>query len=252
MQALILLILLTVLPALARPAHGKRCRPRSSTTVTSSSAAVGTSAASVVVVTTSAQPEVITNSSEAPVPTSAAAPANVAPAPSSNIGSGSSNSGSSNSGSSNSNSNSNSGSSPTLDESAYLDPQNAARAQYGASPLTWNDTLASAAQEWANKCVFQHSLGALGPFGENLAAGSGDFSVASGIQLWLDEASQYDPSNPVPSHWTQVVWKGSNEVGCAVAVCPGLLGASFGNANFYVCEYFPEGNVIGAFAQNVQ
>ncbi|KZT59649.1 PR-1-like protein [Calocera cornea HHB12733] len=248
-QALLLLLLLTALPALARPAKahkGKRCRPRSATSslVTSTSAPT-TSEAPVVFVTTS------TTTAEAAPTTSAAPVANVAPTPEPDSGSsGSSNSGSSNSG------NSDSGSSspaPTSDESAYLDPQNAERAQFGASPLTWNDTLASAAQGWANKCVFQHSLGALGPYGENLAAGTGSsFGVAQGIQLWLDEASQYNPSSPVASHWTQVVWKGSHQVGCAVAVCPGLLGAGFGDANFYVCEYFPEGNIIGDFAQNVQ
>ncbi|EJT97855.1 PR-1-like protein [Dacryopinax primogenitus] len=216
MQALLLLLL--VLPALARPAKskkgkkGRRCRPRSSAPSPTSEA-----------VTT------ITSSQDTqPTP----APANVAPSPSDNGNNGS-------------------GNGSSADELAYLCPQNAARAQFNASPLTWNNTLASAAQEWANKCVFQHSMGTLGPYGENLAAGSGDFTPGQGIQLWLDEASQYDPSNPVPSHWTQVVWQGSTEVGCAVSVCPGLLGASFGNANFYVCEYFPQGNIIGAFAQNV-
>lgn len=50
-----------------------------------------------------------------------------------------------------------------------LSAHNSFRAQHGAQPLAWNTTLASAAQTWANKCVFQHSNGALGPWGENLA-----------------------------------------------------------------------------------
>ena len=61
----------------------------------------------------------------------------------------------------------------------------------------------------------------------------------------LDE---YDPSNPVPSHFTQVVWKASTQVGCAEAQCSGIFAASFGLAKYFVCEYSPQGNVIGEFA----
>ncbi|EGN98598.1 hypothetical protein SERLA73DRAFT_122502 [Serpula lacrymans var. lacrymans S7.3] len=129
----------------------------------------------------------------------------------------------------------------------YLDLHNAAREAHGASDLTWNATLATAAQTWANGCVFQHSGGTLGPYGENLAAGTGNFTIADGIGAWTAEASQYDPSNPQPSHWTQVVWKGTSEVGCAVQTCNGIFAASYGPAQYYVCEYYPAGNVIGEF-----
>jgi len=115
--------------------------------------------------------------------------------------------------------------------------------------LTWNDTLASYAQKWVNGCKFQHSAG---PYGENLAAGTGDFDIAAGIKLWTDEASDYDPTNPQPSHFTQVVWKSSTQVGCAVSTCSGIFDASFGKAQYYTCEYSPPGNYIGEFAQNVQ
>lgn len=48
--------------------------------------------------------------------------------------------------------------------------------------------------------------------------------------------AQYDPNNPVPSHFTQVVWKGTTQVGCAVQVCSGIFPASYGvrlNINFF-------------------
>ncbi|KAI5122586.1 hypothetical protein M0805_004802 [Coniferiporia weirii] len=134
------------------------------------------------------------------------------------------------------------------DIATYLSTHNTVRAQHGASPLSWNDTLADAAQKWANGCVFQHSGGTLGPFGENLAAGTGSYSITDAVQSWTNEASEYDPSNPVPSHFTQVVWKATTQVGCAVQTCSGIFAASYGPAQYYVCEYFPQGNVIGAFA----
>ncbi|KAI0815183.1 CAP domain-containing protein [Irpex lacteus] len=146
-----------------------------------------------------------------------------------------------------------SGATSGSDIQQYLSAHNTVRAQHGASALTWSDNLASKAQQWANNCVFQHSGGSLGPFGENLAAGTGSsYGIASAVKSWTDEVSEYDSSNPQPSHFTQVVWKASTQVGCAVASCNGIFDASFGLAKFYVCEYSPQGNVIGEFAQNVQ
>ncbi|KAG5733257.1 Protein PRY1 [Termitomyces sp. T112] len=139
------------------------------------------------------------------------------------------------------------------DIATYLSSHNTVRAQHGAAPLTWNTTLASKAQTWANKCVFKHSGGTLGPFGENLAAGTGSaYNIQAAVKSWTDEAVDYDPSNPVPSHFTQVVWKSTTELGCAVQLCDGIFDPSFGKAKYFVCEYFPAGNVIGEFPENVQ
>jgi uncharacterized protein YkwD len=54
------------------------------------------------------------------------------------------------------------------DVQAYLDAHNSVRAQHGAVNLVWDNTLAAAAQEWADRCVFEHSGGQLGPFGGTL------------------------------------------------------------------------------------
>ncbi|KAI9455844.1 CAP domain-containing protein, partial [Russula earlei] len=116
---------------------------------------------------------------------------------------------------------------------------NTVRAQHGASPLTWSPSIASVAQAWADKCQFQHSGG---PYGENLAAGTGSgYTIASAVQSWTDEVCG-------PSHFTQVVWKSTTQVGCGVADCSGIFDPSFGLAHFHVCNYDPAGNVIGEFA----
>jgi len=136
----------------------------------------------------------------------------------------------------------------------FLDAHNTARAQHGAAALTWSDELANAGESWANGCKFKHSGGSLGPYGENLAVQTGSLDAAQAVKLWTDEVGDYDPSNPQPSHFTQVVWKGSTQLGCAIVRCaPGtIFDSSYGDSYYAVCEYSPAGNVIGQFAENVQ
>ncbi|KAK1230305.1 hypothetical protein PQX77_006598 [Marasmius sp. AFHP31] len=165
------------------------------------------------------------------------------------------------------------GSTGDANKDLYLKLHNDIRGQHGAGPLQWNNTLETAAQKWANGCVFEHSRGAIGPFGgiydiflsvflalnlnphfsENLSTGTGDFGIDAAVKLWTDEAGDYNPSNPQYSHFTQMVWKESTQVGCAVATgCNGIFDGSYGPAKLYVCEYYPAGNVIGDFQSNVQ
>jgi len=149
--------------------------------------------------------------------------------------------------SSNTNSTGGSGSVPSSDQQAYLDDHNNFRQLHGANPLTWSAELASAAQAWADKCVFEHS-GTSG-VGENIATGSGDMSISSAITMWTDESSSYTPDNPGNSlHFTQVVWKATTQLGCASATCA----ATDGSSTLYVCQYDPQGNVDGEYSQNVQ
>ncbi|KAJ7786011.1 CAP domain-containing protein, partial [Mycena metata] len=133
------------------------------------------------------------------------------------------------------------------DVQTYLQTHNSIRSQHGAVSVTWSNAAAEKAQEWADECKNQHSGGTLGPLGENLAAGTGSFSITDAVKAWTDEVSEYNANNPQPSHFTQVVWKASTEIGCAVQTCDGIF-AGFGAAQYYVCEYSVQGNVIGNFA----
>lgn len=142
---------------------------------------------------------------------------------------------------------------PPSDIQTFLNAHNTFRAKHGAAPLVWDNLLASKAQQWAAGCKFQHSGGKLGPYGENLAAGTGSaYDIRAAIKSWTDEVSSYNPNNPVPSHFTQVVWKSTKKVGCGVQMCKGIFDPKFGLAKYVVCEYSPPGNVIGHFKENVQ
>ncbi|QRW09478.1 cysteine-rich Secretory family protein [Ceratobasidium sp. AG-Ba] len=116
------------------------------------------------------------------------------------------------------------------EQQQHLDAHNKERAAHGAKALVWDSGLAASAKSWASKCKFED-------------------------RTWLLLLlSDHNPSNPQPSHWTQVVWKGTTKVGCYMATCaPGnIFGKKYGNAKYVVCNYRPAGNVIGQFPKNVQ
>jgi len=139
----------------------------------------------------------------------------------------------------------------------WLDLHNTERAKRGANPLVWNEAAAAAAKTWASKCTWEHSQGAVGKFGENLAmtTSSNTADPAWAVNMWNAESAKYDPSNPTFSsetgHWTQVVWKSTTGLGCAMVQCATITGLGRGGT-MAVCEYSPPGNMLGAFAQNVQ
>lgn len=150
-----------------------------------------------------------------------------------------------------------------MDKKVFLKVHNDIRLQFDAQLLTWNDTLANYAQLWANHCTFEHSHG---PYGENIWSSTGSTPkpavAGESVKDWASEVKDYDPNNPGFSmetgHFTQVVWAGSRQVGCAVGFCtPEDLDfdSSYGDkAELVVCEYWPPGNFLGkqSFEANVK
>ncbi|KAF9263715.1 PR-1-like protein [Marasmius fiardii PR-910] len=131
--------------------------------------------------------------------------------------------------------------------SSFLNAHNNDRSLHNAEPLKWSSSLASKAQEWAAGCQFQHSDGSLSdtPYGENIVAASGNFPVQSAVQTFIETKLQYSSLNPTYNQWTQVVWKDTKELGCAVSTCDSIFDQSYGPATMVVCLYSPAGNVVG-------
>lgn len=136
---------------------------------------------------------------------------------------------------------------------SFLSSHNLERLVRGARPLTWSSSLASKAEEWANSCQFRHSDGVLidEPYGENIVAASGRFTVESAVKTFIDTKPQ-SSSEPFYNQWTQVVWKDTKELGCAVSTCNNIFEPAYGPATMMVCLYYPAGNVVGEFKDNVE
>jgi len=134
---------------------------------------------------------------------------------------------------------------------ALVDAHNRARAKHCAPPLRWSAKIAASAQRWANTlrdrgCPLAHSSG---QYGENLAAGTpGMLAAASVVALWYEEVKRYSFASGGFSmktgHFTQLVWRGTKEVGCGVAHCK--------NLDVWVCQYDPPGNVQGQYRENIR
>jgi len=125
--------------------------------------------------------------------------------------------------------------------------------------LSWADDLGDTAQQWAehlrdaNDCNMVHS--GASKLGENLYWASAvswsdggserqEVTPAQVTDSWGSEKADYNyatnrcVSGKMCGHYTQLVWKGSTEVGCGMAVCGD-------DSQVWVCNYRPAGNFIG-------
>jgi pathogenesis-related protein 1 len=126
--------------------------------------------------------------------------------------------------------------------------------------LRWSASLAADAQVVADRCRFAHSYG---PHGENLYARPMPTSPATVTRAWAGEADDwsrvsnlYGPVGPegrcakgkLCGHYTQLVWRSTNQVGCAVERCPADQHSPFRGWDewyLWVCHYDPPGNLVG-------
>lgn len=142
-----------------------------------------------------------------------------------------------------------------IDPAAMVAAHNRWRAEVGAPGLRWSDKLAGVAQGWADQlrsegCAMYHSGNG---YGENIykasalmwSDGRRDLQKKTPQQVtdsWGSEIKFYsyadNSCSGVCGHYTQVVWKDTKEVGCAMSVCGD-------NSQIWVCSYAPAGNVVG-------
>jgi uncharacterized protein YkwD len=134
----------------------------------------------------------------------------------------------------------------TPEMQAALDAHNAYRAKHCVPALAWSAQLAASAQQWANRCDFNHDDHS--PHGENLFWGTaGAYPTKVVVADWYEEIEAYSFSAPRVNddtgHFTQVVWRSSKHLGCATARCSGN--------DFWVCRYSPAGNDERTLSKNV-
>ena len=136
-----------------------------------------------------------------------------------------------------------------------LAAHNRERATLGIKPLAWNEGLARDAAAWGKHLTrvgylvhYPDNPNDPDPQGENLWAGTkGYYALEDMVGLWIKEKKDYKPgifpnnsrSNRLDNvaHYTQVMWRSSTDVGCAV-----VRGRS---DDFLVCRYSEGGNVLG-------
>lgn len=123
-------------------------------------------------------------------------------------------------------------------------------------PLVWNEDLEATARAWAESCtdneapagLIDHNEGRSDghPYyvGENVYGSSGAATGADAVASWASEEADFNPAtggcSGVCGHYTQIVWRTSVELGCALSNCPGL---TYGSS--VVCNYGPGGNSGG-------
>lgn len=135
-----------------------------------------------------------------------------------------------------------------------LSAHNRERATLNLPALRWNSDLVAGAKQWADHLArsrqFAHSPNMPGEelLGENIWGGDLDaFSPEAMVGLWISEKRDFTygtfPQNSRTgrvanvSHYTQVMWRATEEVGCALS-----RGAT---EEILVCRYRHPGNVIG-------
>lgn len=132
----------------------------------------------------------------------------------------------------------------------WLSIHNTYRCMHDVPPVKWSTTVAKSAQNYADTRPSGHSGS---QYGENIGWAGYIMSPTAVVSEWYSEAPMYNYNNPAWSpnygHFTQVVWKGTIEIGCGYHT--GCTTGNLGYPNVWICQYNPPGNYLTQFAANV-
>ena len=142
-----------------------------------------------------------------------------------------------------------------FDTKEMVSAHNSIRNALQLRPLEWSDVLAQSAYTWTlelikNECRMQHESGI--PYGENIYISWTTNSTQKAlldspsevVKRWSSEVSDYDyikntcRGNAKCGHYTQIVWRNTRKVGCAVQTCTTATRIT----DVWVCRYDPAGN----------
>ncbi|KAK6859383.1 hypothetical protein PG990_013366 [Apiospora arundinis] len=159
-------------------------------------------------------------------------------------------------------------------QTAAVNSHNMHRSNHSAPEAQWNSRIAGYAANTAATCKYAHDMSqGDADYGQNIAmwglsSGAEKLGDVGAINMAIHDMwyngelglflpSFYGESSPDMSnfekwgHFSQLVWKESTGVGCQAQFCPkGTLNDGM-DTWFMVCNYFPAGNVGGAYGKNV-
>ena len=127
------------------------------------------------------------------------------------------------------------------------------RKRHQVDKLTRDSTIEGVAQSYSEYLAqIDQMVHSDNGYGENLyyCYSSAGICVTGekASQSWYNEVSKYNFDNPGFSsetgHFTPLVWKGSQKIGCGAA-------CNSKNKCYVSCNYYPPGNYQGQFKQNV-
>ena len=125
-------------------------------------------------------------------------------------------------------------------------------------PVSWDADLADVAYNYLLAChgtmdLVDHNANRTADYaafghgdyvGENIYATTADtVAPTAAVASWMAEAAMYDYASgdiTTAGHYTQIVWRASVRIGCAIVDCPNLK-----YHDTVLCDYAPGGNIIG-------
>lgn len=129
------------------------------------------------------------------------------------------------------------------------------RKRHHSPPLILNKELCFISQNYSKKLIqnnkenIEYSFGKYkgNDIGENIFMCQGkDVNLEMAINFWYNECNNYDFQKDFQKgteHFTQIIWKDTKELGIGIS--------NQGNKTYIVANYYPPGNFLGKYKENI-